>query len=73
VKFLQRSDTSYEVVARVKNFRFDDLREANKGDTVVHMMDRHFTVDPNVFMLIASLEFNPKDQTHSMAQRLCNR
>ncbi|CAF4608864.1 unnamed protein product [Rotaria sp. Silwood1] len=72
VIFRQHSDSSYKVIARVKNFLFDDLRETHKADAVIHMIDRHFTVDPNLYMLIASLEFKPKDQTRLKAQQRMN-
>lgn len=35
------------------------------------MMDRHFTVDPNAHMFIASFEFKPKNQSRPMAVRQC--
>jgi len=60
------------LTTRIKNFLCDDLRETHRADAVNHMMDRHFTVDPNAYMFIASLEFKPKDQTLPRASRLCN-
>ncbi|CAF3896761.1 unnamed protein product, partial [Rotaria magnacalcarata] len=66
----QCSDSSFKVTASVKDFRFDDVREADKVGAVVHMIDRHFTVDPNAYMLNASLEFKPENKTRSVAQQL---
>lgn len=71
--FRQRSDGSYKATARVKNFLLDDLRETNKPESVTRMMDRHFTVDPNVHMLVASFEFTPKSATQNMARRKCKK
>jgi hypothetical protein len=68
----QFSDASYKVITRIKNFLCDDLRETHKANAVIRMMDRHFTVDPNAHMLVATLEFKPQDQTCFMAQRICN-
>ena len=71
--FVQRSDTSYTATAHIKNIRSDDLRETHKKDAVIHMIDRHFTVDPNTDMLRVNLVFKPKDQTNSEAQKqICN-
>ena len=69
--FRQQSDSSYKAMARVKNFLLDDLRETNRPTSVTRMMDRHFTVDPNAQMFIASFEFKPKSPTNSMALRQC--
>jgi hypothetical protein len=69
--FRQQSDSSYKAMARIKNFLLDDLRETNKSTSVTRMMDRHFTVDPNAHMLVASFEFKPKPSTDSMALRQC--
>jgi hypothetical protein len=66
--FRQSSDSSYKATARIKNFLFDDLRETHKQDAVIHMINRHFTVDPNAYMLIASLDFKSKERS-----RLCKR
>lgn len=63
--FSQKSDGSYKATARVKNFILDDLRASNKADSVTRMMDRHFTVDPDIQMLIASFEFEPKNESRS--------
>jgi hypothetical protein len=68
--FRQQSDGSYKANARVKNFLLDDLRASNKPESVTRMMDRHFTVDPNAHMLIASFEFTPKKESNA-ALRLC--
>jgi hypothetical protein len=68
--FRQQSDGNYKAVTRVKNFLLDDLRASNKPDSVTRMMDRHFTVDPDAQMLIASFEFTPKNESHS-ATRQC--
>ncbi|CAF4137741.1 unnamed protein product, partial [Adineta steineri] len=67
--FRQQTDSSYKAMVRVKNFLVDDLRETNKATSVTRMMDRHFTVDPNAQMVIASFEFKPKSPTNSMALR----
>ncbi|CAF2390576.1 unnamed protein product [Rotaria sp. Silwood2] len=67
--FRQRSDGSYKATARVKNFLLDDLRATNKSSSVTRMMDRHFTVDPNTHMFVASFEFNPKNQSRPTALR----
>ncbi|CAF0945953.1 unnamed protein product [Adineta ricciae] len=67
--FRQQSDGSYKATARVKNFLLDDLRETNKPESVTRMMDRHFTVDPNAQMLVATFEFTPKSATQNMARR----
>jgi hypothetical protein len=67
----QSSDSSYKVTLRVKNFLCDDLRMNHQTDAVIHVMDRHHTVDRNAYMFIASLEYKPKDQTHLVAQRQC--
>ena len=48
----------------MKNFLLDDLRVANKADSVSRMMDRHFTVDPDAQMLVASFTFEPKKESH---------
>ena len=69
--FRQQSDSSYKAVARVKNFLLDDLRDSNKPDSVTRMMDRHFTVDPDAQMFVASFEFLPKTPSRPMALRLC--
>ena len=71
--FRQQSDSSYKAMARIKNFLLDDLRETNKPTSVTRMMDRHFTVDPNAHMLVASFEFKPKSQSNSMPLRQCKR
>jgi len=71
--FRQQSDGSYKAVARVKNFLLDDLRATNKSTSVTRMMDRHFTVDPNAHMLIASFEFKPKTSSNSMPLRQCKK
>jgi hypothetical protein len=55
----------------VKNFLLDDLRETNKPESVTRMMDRHFTVDPDAQMLVASFEFSPKSQSRSLPLRQC--
>ncbi|CAF4497379.1 unnamed protein product [Rotaria socialis] len=68
----QCSDSSFKVTASVKDIRFDDIREADKVGAVVHMIDRHFTVDPNAYMLNTSLEFKPENKTRSVAQQLLN-
>jgi len=70
--FRQQTDSSYKAMVRVKNLLLDDLRETNKPTSVTRMMDRHFTVDPNAQMLIASFEFKPKSPTNSMALRQRN-
>ncbi|UJR35157.1 hypothetical protein I4U23_027926 [Adineta vaga] len=67
--FRQQTDSSYKAMVRVKNFLLDDLRETNRPTSVTRMMDRHFTVDPNAHMLIASFEFKPKTSTNPMALR----
>ncbi|CAF1260195.1 unnamed protein product [Adineta steineri] len=67
VLFRQQTDLSYKAMVRVKNFLVDDLRETNKATSVTRMMDRHFTVDPNAQMVIASSEFKPKTPTNSTA------
>ncbi|CAF1212266.1 unnamed protein product [Rotaria magnacalcarata] len=67
--FRQSSDGSYKATARVKNFLLDDLRETNKSTSVTRMMDRHFTVDPNTHMFIASFEFQPRSQSRSTGLR----
>jgi hypothetical protein len=67
----QSSYSSYKVTLRVKNFLCDDLRMKHQTDAVIHVMDRHHTVDRNAYMFIASLEYKPKDQTHLVAQRQC--
>ncbi|UJR10669.1 hypothetical protein I4U23_014864 [Adineta vaga] len=67
--FRQKSDGSYKATARVKNFLLDDLRETNKADSVTRMMDRHFTVDRDVQMLVASFEFTPKSTSKPVARR----
>ncbi len=58
-------------MARIKNFLLDDLRETNKPTSVTRMMDRHFTVDPDAHMFVASFEFKPKNALNSMALRQC--
>lgn len=68
--FEQHTDSSYKVTAQVKNILFDDLREAHKTDAIVHLINRHFTLDPNRNMLMASLEYKSKHQTHSIARQL---
>ena len=70
--FRQQSDSSYKAMARVKNFLLDDLRQTNKENSVTRMMDRHFTVDPNTHMLIASFEFKPKNNKNPLALRQCS-
>ncbi|CAF1542330.1 unnamed protein product [Adineta steineri] len=67
--FRHQTDSSYKAMVRVKNFLVDDLRKTNKATSVTRMMDRHFTVDPNAQMVIASFEFKPKSPTNSMALR----
>ncbi len=67
--FRQYSDGSYKATARVKNFILDDLRATNKSTSVTRMMDRHFTVDPNTHMLVASFDFKPKNVTRQLALR----
>jgi hypothetical protein len=57
---------------RVKNFLCDDLRNTHQADAIIHVIDRHHTVDRNAYMLIATLEYKPKDQTHLVSQRQCN-
>ena len=69
--FGQQSNGSYKATARVKNFLLDDLRATNKAESVTRMMDRHFTVDPNAQMLVASFEFTPKSATQAVARRRC--
>jgi hypothetical protein len=69
--FRQQSDSSYKVMARIKNFLLDDLRETNKSTSVTRMMDRHFSVDPNAHMFIASFEFKPKTLSNSIPLRQC--
>ncbi len=69
--FRQQSDSSYKAMARIKNFLLDDLRETNKSTSVTRMMDRHFTVDPNAHMFVASFEFKPKTSSNSMTLRQC--
>ena len=69
--FRQQSDGCYKAIARVKNFLLDDLRETNKPESVTRMMDRHFTVDPDAQMLIASFEFKPKSETRQKGLRQC--
>jgi hypothetical protein len=68
--FRQQSDGSYTAAARVKNLVLDDLRATNQADSVTRMVDRHFTVDPNTQMLIASFDFKPKSESRS-ALRQC--
>ncbi|CAF4149952.1 unnamed protein product, partial [Adineta steineri] len=67
--FRHQTNSSYKAMVRVKNFLVDDLRKTNKATSVTRMMDRHFTVDPNAQMVIASFEFKPKSPTNSMALR----
>ncbi len=55
----------------MKNFLSDDLRETHRADSVTRVMNRHHTVDPNAYMLIASLKYTPKDQKNNIAQREC--
>jgi hypothetical protein len=69
--FRQQSDSSYKAMARIKNFLLDDLRETNKPTSVTRMMDRHFTVDPDAHMFVASFEFKPKSPSNSMPLRQC--
>jgi hypothetical protein len=71
--FRQQSDGGYKAVARVKNFLLDDLRDTNKPESVTRMMDRHFTVNPDVQMLIASFEFKPKSKSSAKSLRKCKR
>jgi len=71
--FRQQSDSSYKAMTRIKNFLLDDLRETNKSTSVTRMMDRHFTVDPNTHMFVASFEFKPKTSSNSMALRQCKK
>ena len=70
--FRQQTDASYKAMVRVKNFLLDDLRETNRSTSVTRMMDRHFTVDPNAHMLVASFEFKPKSPTNPLALRQRN-
>ncbi|CAF1245225.1 unnamed protein product [Adineta ricciae] len=67
--FRQQTDASYKAMVRVKNFLLDDLRETNRSTSVTRMMDRHFTVDPNAHMLVASFEFKPKSPKNPLALR----
>ncbi len=67
--YRQQSDSSYKAMARVKNFLFDDLRETNKSTSVTRIMDRHFTLDPNVPMLVLSFELKPTSSTNSLPLR----
>ncbi|CAF3584298.1 unnamed protein product [Rotaria socialis] len=67
--FRQNSDGSYKATANVKNFLLDDLRETNKSTSVTRMMNRHFTVDPNTHMFVASFDFKPKNQSRPTAFR----
>ncbi|CAF4190264.1 unnamed protein product [Rotaria sp. Silwood2] len=67
--FRQQSDGSYKATGRVKNFLLDDLRATNKPTSVTRMMNRHFTVDPNAYMFVASFEFKPKNQTREKGLR----
>ena len=70
--FSAKSNGSYKATARVKNFLLDDLRASNQSDSVTRMMDRHFTVDPNVQMLVASFVFEPKtDSNAATRDRMC--
>ena len=56
----------------MKNFSFDDLRASNNPESVTRMMDRHFTVDPDAQMLIASFESTPKSEENP-AFRQCRK
>lgn len=69
--FRQKSDSSYKAMARVKNLILDDLRQTNKPSSVTHMIDRHFTVDPNTHMFIGCFEFKPPTSPNSIPLRLC--
>lgn len=66
----QYSDSSYKVMANVKNLLFDDLRPKDEAGIVVHMIDRHSIVDPNAYLFTVSLEFKPKTDEFSTAQRI---
>ena len=63
------SDTSYKVLIRMNNFVGDDLRVAHRADMITRVINRHRTVDPSACMLIATLEYKPKDRTNSIDQR----
>lgn len=62
-KFSQESNGGFKATACIKNLSLDDLRATNKPTSVTRLIDRHFTVDPNAYMFVASFEFKPKDQT----------
>ena len=64
--FRQYSDSSYRVITRVKNFRSSDLRETHQADAVIHIIDRHHIVQPDAYMLIASLDYEPKTPISSI-------
>lgn len=63
------SDESYKFLIRMKNFLCDDLRETHRADTITRVIDRHHTVDPNEFMLVATLEYKPKNEVETLNQR----
>lgn len=68
--FRQQSNGAYKAVARVKNLVLDDLRASNKPESVTRMVNRHFTLDPDVQMLVASFDFTPKTES-TAALRKC--
>ena len=72
-KFNAKSNGGYKATARVKNFLLDDLRASNQADSVTRMIDRHFTVDPNVQMLVTTFEFKPKEDSRvALRDRMSN-
>ncbi|CAF1170061.1 unnamed protein product [Rotaria sordida] len=70
--FCQLSDSSYNGKAQIQTFLLDDLRETNKSNTVTHMIDRNFNVDPNVPMFTVTLEFKKENKQQSNGVREVN-
>lgn len=72
-KFSARSNGYYKATARMKNILLDDLRASNQAGSLTRMIDRHFTVDRDVHMLVTTFEFNPKNESRSaIRDRRCN-
>jgi hypothetical protein len=71
VSYCQQSDSTYKVMTTIKNCFLDDLRKTNRPTSVTRLMDRHFTVDPDIHMFVASFGLKPKTPSNSMAFQQC--
>jgi hypothetical protein len=65
--FRQQSDSSYKSMIRLQNFHVDHLLQTNQATRIV---DRDFTIDPNIHMLVVDFQSTLKSSTRQCKTKI---